>query len=75
VRYSNCLIWALTKFCTEGGYVSFRRGVQFGGYYCHFLWAKELKGPWYSYQYPGLKRHPWPLFRGSVVEGDPWKDV
>ncbi len=54
----------------HGGYVSFRRGVQFGGWYVHFLWAPDLKGPWYSYDAIDHKNFPWPLFRGQVVKDD-----
>lgn len=70
MRYGNCLIWAVKKFITEGGYISFRRGVQFGGWYVHFLWAKDLKGPWYSYDAIFDKHFPWPIFRGQVVQDD-----
>lgn len=74
MKYSNCLIWAFAQFIKRGGYISFRRGVHFGGFYIHFLWAEKLSGPWYSYHCKGEKRFPWPLFRGEVIKGDPWRD-
>jgi hypothetical protein len=70
VRYGNCLIWALKQWVTKGGYIAFRRGVQFGGWYVHFLWAKDLKGPWRSYDAIHDKKFPWPVFRGHVVLDD-----
>lgn len=70
MKYSNCLIWAITQFLRHGGYISCRKGRHFGGWYLHFLWAKELSGPWFSYSVDYEKSFPWPLFTGNVIEGD-----
>lgn len=75
MRKSNCLIWAITQFVRHGGYVTFRRGVSFRGCYVHFLWAKTLQGPWYSYQADYEKAFPWPFFKGRVVEGDTVREL
>lgn len=70
--YSNCLIFALWRLATRGGYLLMRRSRW--GWWPHFLWAETLDPPRIEHYAPlGGGRPRWlppPLFSGQILRGD-----
>jgi len=71
-RRCNCLVWAIFRLCTRGGYLAMRRSF-LSPAIPHLLWSRDLK-VWFGYtalnpNYEGpLYAAAW--FRGHVVIGD-----
>jgi len=80
MRRSNCLVFALHRWWTDGGYLILRRSHY--GWWPHVLWTRSLSEAPLSYV-PAKpipwQRLPWILrvlplhtviYRGTIVEGD-----
>jgi hypothetical protein len=81
---SNCWLWSKGKQWKHGGYIARRRTVRhmFGGrvrgWWSHYLWARDLNGPWMGYLPKKDEDHkvtriglPALLFFGVVKEEKP----
>lgn len=80
MRRSNCLIFALKRWRSDGGYLIIRRSRY--GWWPHFAWCRSLSEPPLAYvpERPiEWRKLPWPLrvlplhtviYRGIIVEGD-----
>lgn len=80
MRRSNCLIFALQRWRSDGGYLILRRSRH--GWWPHVMHARSLSEPPLSYvpvQPISWQRLPWILrilplhtiiYKGTIVEGD-----
>jgi hypothetical protein len=65
-HYSNCLIWALRKEATCGGFIKSRKSEH--GWWRHWIWSPDGKEWW---GFSPVKPLDWlpvppPIFRGKV---------
>lgn len=70
--YSNCLVFALWRWVTRGGYLLMRRSRW--GWWPHFLWAETLEPLRVEHYAPlGGGRPRWlppPFFVGQILRED-----
>ena len=74
MRWGNCLLFALWRWVTRGGYLILRRSHH--GWWLHVLWSPDLRDARLEHYVPRAYARPWwawghkVLFRGTVSRED-----